>query len=124
LLIDLMLERPSAGAKSLALLEGSLKMVTGGRMEKAVVPDIRNIKPETTIDSEPLKAAGVTLKLSPPMPKSAFIAETMSLTQTMGALERVDIGVGMGKLADVKIEGDKAMAVEETMGDGKAFLIS
>jgi hypothetical protein len=242
LFIDLTLERPSAGAKSLALLEGSLKMVTGGRIEQVVIPDIRNIKPETEIDNELLKVAGVTLKLNPPprhvpgssfataesvrrynehvvggvakgpvwnmdlvdgkrkkvrwvtgspgrdvsgnfqltsedpLPadaglrlfvmtgqepetvlfkfagvpfpshdeerpqdrfdrmrfeeslrllsasikdKRAFIAETMSLVQTMGALERMDIGVGKGKLADVKIEGDRATAVEETNKDGK-----
>jgi hypothetical protein len=233
LFIDLMLERPSAGAKSLALLEGSLQLVTGGQMEQVLIPDIKNIKPETAIENELLKAAGVTLKLSwlkehavagvakgpvwniylldgkrerlpksfylpdyftlggftvgstkDPLPadvglrlfvltgqepetvlfkfagvplpsqdqeapenrfrrmrleegvrkieegvrktaasiikdKRAFIAETMSLVQTMGALERLDIGVGRGRLADVKIEGDRATAVEASSGDGK-----
>lgn len=38
---------------------------------------------------------------------------------SMGALERLDIGVGRGKLADVKIEGDRATAVEASSGDGK-----
>lgn len=63
--IDLILERPSTGAESLALLEGSLTLLTGGRTEDVLIRDIRSVKPETAIENEILKAAGVTVKLHP-----------------------------------------------------------
>ena len=63
--VDLIFERPSAGAESLALLEGSLTLVTGGRAEEVTIRDIKSIKSVTAIENEIFKRAGVTLKLRP-----------------------------------------------------------
>jgi hypothetical protein len=94
--IDLMLERPSDGAKSLALLEGSLKLVTGGRPEEVLIRDIKNIEPETAIENQTLKSAGVTLRLSFPV-----TGNTVSLA-AQGPIWSMDLVDGKGKKVDAQ----------------------
>ncbi len=89
--IDLMLEHPAAQAKSLALLEGSLKLVTGGRPETVLIENIKDITPETVIENKVLQAAGVTLRM--PFP----VSENMVCMETQGPIWSVDVVDGEGK---------------------------
>jgi hypothetical protein len=96
--IDLVLERPSTGAESLALLEGSLTLLTGGQTEDVLIRDIRSVKPESAIENEILKAAGVTVWLHPVKRDQVHGSATgpvWSIDMVDGQGEKVDYSGGV-----------------------------
>lgn len=63
--IHLMFERPSTTATHLAVVEGSVRLMTGGRREEVVVDNVLQ-KSGSTLSAPPLKAAGMRLRAQEP----------------------------------------------------------
>jgi hypothetical protein len=64
--VTLTLERPSPDATALAVLEGSLKLMTGGRCQKIYIDGIAGKKPGDVLRHPTLEAAGCSARLTQP----------------------------------------------------------
>jgi hypothetical protein len=90
--ITLTLERPSPDATSLAVLEGSLKLMTGGRGEKIYIGGITAKKPGDVLQHPTLKAAGATVRLDEPSgdPEEGAVTVNVSVSGPVGEIDLVD----------------------------------
>jgi len=88
--ITLVLQRPSPGATSLAVLQGSLKLMTGGRCEKIYIDGIAGKKPGDVLQHPTLKAAGATARLAEPFGDHEEGATAVSVAVS-GPVREIDL---------------------------------
>ncbi len=97
---DIVLPMPPADAKQLARLEGSVRVLLGGKREDVVIAGVRAGKPGTELEHNTLEQAGVTIKLFDPKSGDGD-------PDTMVALEVVDPKMSLVELALVDKSGKK-----------------